>query len=58
MAKRRDTADAEDRLARFRPIRWTMEQRHLMAQMEAADRSFGIGPAAKPTQKDEDNGND
>lgn len=42
----------EDRLARFRPIRWTMEQRHLMAQMEAADRSVGIGPAAPP-QKEE-----
>ena len=49
MGKRRDTADAEDRLARFRPIRWTMEQRRLMAQMETADRSFGVGPAALPS---------
>lgn len=42
------THAAEQRLSDHRRIRWTAEQLRLMAEMEAADPTCGIGATETP----------
>lgn len=47
-ASNSSTHAAEQRLSDHRRIRWTAEQLRLMAEMEAADPTCGIGATHTP----------